>query len=336
MSRSTKGEDDLILARAVDLAEIPRIDFAPFLSGDEADRRRVADEIGVACRQIGFFYLTGHGVPDALRQAAFNQSAAFFHKPIAERARSAATPEWYRGWIPMPPPAPLSRSSRLFEQYRIQLEYEAEDEARYNHIFYRPNRWPEDLPAFGETCAAYLRAMLDLSRALLRAFALGLGLPEDRFDGYFDKPLCQLSLLYYIPLPPDADVDVSNTVSHTDEGPLTILAQDRIGGLEVKRRDGAWIAAPPVDGAYVINIGDMMMWWSNGRYLSNYHRVKNRAGVERFSIPFFLNPDRDVVVEPLPEFLEDGEAPAYAPVKVGDHLARFYATLEKDPRELDR
>jgi isopenicillin N synthase-like dioxygenase len=192
------------------------------------------------------------------------------------------------------------------------------------------------MPEFGETCTAYWRAMLELSRALLRAFALGLGLPENRFDAYYKKPLCQLSLLYYIPLPPDADVDVSNTVSHTDEGPLTILAQDRIGGLEVKRRDGVWIAAPPVEGAYVINIGDMMMWWSNGRYLSNYHSVKNRAGVERFSIPFFLNPDRDVVVAPLPELFEPGEKPAYDPVQVGQHMARFYAVLEKDPRELDR
>jgi isopenicillin N synthase-like dioxygenase len=336
MSRSIKGEDDLVLAKAVDLAEIPMIDFAPFLHGTEADKRRVADEIGDACRQIGFFYLKGHGVLDELRRAVFEQSAAFFHKPIAERRKAAATPEWYRGWIPMPEPAPLSRSSRLFEQYRIQPEYEAEDDAQNNHIFYRPNRWPEDLPAFGETCTAYWRAMLELSRALMRAFALGLGLPENRFDQYYRKPLCQLSLLYYIPLPPDADVEVSNTVSHTDEGPLTILAQDKIGGLEVKRRDGVWIAAPPVEGAYVINIGDMMMWWSNGRYLSNYHRVKNRAGVERFSIPFFLNPDRDVVVEPLEELFEEGETPAYKPVAVGEHLARFYAVLEKDPRELDR
>ena len=336
MSRSTKGADDLVLAKAVDLAEIPMIDFAPFLHGTQADKQRVADEIGAACRQIGFFYLKGHDVPESLRQAVFDQSASFFHKPIGERRKAAATPEWYRGWIPMPEPAPLSRSSRLFEQYRIQPEYEPEDDARNNHIFYRSNRWPEDLPAFGKTCTAYWQAMLELSRALLRAFALGLGLPENRFDHYYRKPLCQLSLLYYIPLPPDADVEVSNTVSHTDEGPLTILAQDKIGGLEVKRRDGVWIAAPPVKDAYVINIGDMMMWWSNGRYLSNYHRVKNRAGVERFSIPFFLNPDRDVVVEPLNELLEPGEKPAYRPVSVGEHLARFYAVLEKDPRELDR
>ena len=336
MSRSTEGADDLVLAQAVDLAEIPMIDFAPFLHGTQADKQRVADEIGVACRQIGFFYLKGHDVPESLRQAVFDQSASFFHKPIEERQKAAATPEWYRGWIPMPEPAPLSRSSRLFEQYRIQPEYEPEDDARNNYIFYRPNRWPEDLPAFGETCTAYWRAMLELSRALLRAFALGLGLPENRFDDYYKKPLCQLSLLYYIPLPPDADVEVSNTVSHTDEGPLTILAQDKIGGLEVKRRDGVWIAAPPVKDAYVINIGDMMMWWSNGRYLSNYHRVKNRAGVERFSIPFFLNPDRDVVVAPLKELMEPGETPAYPPVAVGEHLARFYAVLEKDPRELDR
>jgi len=335
MSRSTKGADDVAVAAIVDLAEIPLIDFAPFLAGTEAGKRAVADEIAWACREIGFFFIKGHGVPEDLRTAVFEQSAAFYHLPMRERAKAQATKEWYRGWIPAPPSTSLSRSSRLFEQYRIQPEYTPDDEAPNNHIFYRPNRWPEALPDFAKVCTDYWQAMLTLSQALLRAFALGLDLPEDRFERYFTKPLCQLSLLHYSSLPPDAGIEVSNTVSHTDEGPLTILAQDKIGGLEVKRRDGVWIAAPPIPGAYTINVGDMMMWWSNGRYLSNYHRVKNRAPVERFSVPFFLNPDRQVMVEPLPELLAGGDAPAYPPVQVGDHLARFYGRLEIDPVLLD-
>jgi isopenicillin N synthase-like dioxygenase len=323
--------EDAIVAQSVSLDEIPIIDFLPFRHGGESGRKLVAAQIAQACTDIGFFYLTGHEVPAAVLQETFEQSKNFFHRPIEERRESLATLQWYRGWIPMPKQnGVLDRNSRLFEQYRIQADFP--DVPDPDPIFNRPNRWPEDMPAFRAACQAHYAAMLGLSRDLLRAFAIGLGLPEDRFAGYFDLPICQLSLLHYVPIPEGADIEVSNTVSHTDEGPLTILAQDDVGGLEVKRRDGTWISAPPVPGAYTINIGDMMMWWSNGRFLSNYHRVRNRAGVERFSIPFFVNPDRDTVVAPLPELLErDGGIAHYEPVHVGTHLKRFYARLEKSP-----
>jgi len=335
MSRSERSEDDVMIAEAVDIEEIPVVDFAPFLSGGPADRQRVADEIARACRVIGFFYLSGHGVPDPVRGAMFDQSAEFFHLPEARKQDALATPQWYRGWVPAPPANGLSRNTRLFDQYRLQLEWEPENRPDDPHarIFEAPNRWPTDMPAFRQAGEDYLVAMQRLSVELLRAFALGLGLPENRFDDYFHRPPSQLSLLYYPPLPADADVDVSNTVSHTDEGPFTVLAQGEVGGLEVKRRDGVWISAPPIPGTFVINVGDMMMWWSNGRFLSNWHRVKNRSGGERFSIPFFANPDRDVIVGPLPEILaEDGEA-RYESVRVSDHLARFYAKLERNPND---
>jgi isopenicillin N synthase-like dioxygenase len=331
MSRSSEGVEDRIVARTVDLAEIPLIDFTPFREGGLAGKQQVAAQIADACERIGFFYLKGHGVPEQVLGDTFAQSQAFFHRPVEERRRSAATLQWYRGWIPMPKQVgPLDRNSRLFEQYRIQADFA--DLPDPDPVFHRANRWPEDMPAFRAACQAHYDAMLALSRDLLRAFALGLGLPEDRFDAHFNLPICQLSLLYYTPIPADADVEVSNTVSHTDEGPLTILAQDQVGGLEVKRRDGSWISAPPIPGAYTINIGDMMMWWSNGRLISNYHRVRNKAGVERFSIPFFLNPDHDTVIAPLPELVAaDGGSARFEPVHVGTHLKRFYARLEQSP-----
>lgn len=330
MSRSTESIEDLIVAQKIDLTEVPLIDFTPFRTGGEEGKQLVAAQIADACNQIGFFYLNGHGVPEQVSADAFQQSANFYHRPAEERALSAASTEWYRGWIAKPKASGLSRDSRLFEQYRIQAECPEADGAPSDSIFYRPNRWPSDMPAFRAACDTYYQAMLDLSADLRHAFAIGLGLPERRLDQYFDRPLCQLSLLYYMPLPEEADLSVSNTVAHTDEGPFTILAQDHIGGLEVKRRDGVWIAAPPIPGAFTINVGDMLMWWSNGRYLSNSHRVRNKSQSERFSIPFFNNPDRDVVVQPLPELVAlDGGQENYPPVHVGTHLSRFYAALEK-------
>lgn len=332
MSRSERSEDDIAAAAAVSLEEVPVIDFAPFLTGDAAARRAVADEIAQACEQIGFFYLTGHGVPQDVVDAVFAAAAAFFALPAAERAGACATPEWYRGYLPMPERQPLSRNTRMFEQYRLQHEWPADpQDMQHAPIFDHANRWPAGMDAFRAANEAYLAAMLGLGRELLRAFALGLGLVENRFDGWFTQPPSQLSLNYYPVLPDTADTKVSNMISHTDEGPFTILAQRAIGGLEVKRRDGAWIQAPPITGAFTINVGDMMMWWSNGRFLSNYHRVRNRTDVERFSVPYFANPDRTVTVAPLPELVADG--PLYPPVRVADHLARFYSQLSKNPHE---
>lgn len=333
MSRSERSEDDVAAASYVPLEQIPLIDFAPFLSGDPGARRAVAAEIAAACEAIGFFYLTGHGVPQGVIDAVFAAAADFFGRPMAERATALATPEWYRGYIPMPERQPLSRNTRMFEQYRLQHEWPA-DPADMEHaaIFDKPNRWPEAMPEFRQASEAYLAAMLGLARELMRAFALGLGLDEQRFDGWFTQPPSQLSMNYYPHLPTAAESDVSNMISHTDEGPFTILAQGAVGGLEVKRRDGAWIQAPPTPGAFTINVGDMMMWWSNGRFLSNYHRVRNRTDVERFSVPYFANPNRDVTVAPLPELSAGGAR--FAPVRVADHLARFYSQLDKNPHEV--
>jgi len=330
MSVSSAGIEDKITALSVDIAEIPVVDFSPFLRGDLSGKARVAVQIAEACNRIGFFYIKGHGVDQGLIDAAFAQSAAFYNRPAEEKQRTLATPDWYRGWIPMPPNQPLSRSSRLHEQFRLQEEF---SDGEIDPLFYRPNRWPDDMPDFRDVCKQYYEAMNMLSHHLLKAFAIGLGLDQDRFSAYFHKPLSQLSLLYYTSLPDDADIEVSNTVSHTDEGPFTILAQDSRGGLEVKRRDGTWIEAPPIPGTFTINVGDMMMWWSNGRYLSNFHRVRNRSTFERYSIPFFMNPDRDVTVAPLPEMLAIDKEKRFEGVHVGKHLSRFYESLTRGAAE---
>lgn len=328
--RMGRGDDDLVTAKPVALSEVPTIDFAPFFGGDADARTAVSMEIAAACEEIGFFNIIGHRVPAVLLSGVFEQSARFFRLPVQQRAKVSATYDWYRGWLGTQPGEALTRNSRLFEHYRIQKELPSDDpDVLSGNFFYKPNRWPDDLDGFGETCNRYYDAMEQLSRHLLQAFAIGIGLPSDRFDEYFHKPLSQLSLMYNPPLPDGAETDVTNMVSHTDDTPFTILAQGEVGGLEVKRRDGEWIRVPPCEGALTVNVGDMMMWWSNGRYLSNLHRVRNTTPNERFSIPFFLNPDHDVVVEPLPELVErDGEA-KFPPVHVATHLSRFYSSFKK-------
>jgi len=329
-----KSADDLVVAQTITISEVPLIDFAPFRTGSAEDRRQVAGQIAEACRQIGFFYIKGHGVPEKLREAVFSQAHGFFKQSDEEKAACLATPDWNRGWIPSQIGASLTRASRFFEQFRMQADLSEDDsDVRSGSPLYKPNRWPEKNPEMAVVCNAYYDEMVRLSGELLQAFALGLGLPEDRFQGAFRKPLSQLSMHYYPLIPAEAGLDVSNMVAHTDEGPLTILAQDETDGLEVKRRDGSWVAAPPIKGAFTINVGDMLMWWSNGNYLSNLHRVRNRTGVERYTVPFFLNPDFDTVIAPIPELVPEGAAPIHDPVHVGKHLMRFYDSFKTLPKE---
>lgn len=329
------SEDDLLVAAEIGLSEIPLIDFGPFLHGGPAERERVAREITHACETIGFFYLTGHGIPEELRQAMFERSAQFFHLPFHEKEKSRATADWNRGWIYSGDKTNLNANSRVFEQYRIQREFDPEDgDLKSGNPLFQPNRWPEQIPGFDQDSLAYYDMMTALGAQLLRAMAIGLDLPEDRFEAYFQKPICQISLMYYPPLPDGAGNEIKNLSAHTDEGPVVILAQGEIGGLEVKNLDGQWLAAPPVPGAFTVNIGNMMMWWSNGRFKSTLHRVRNTSSHERFSVPFFWNADPQVVVAPLDELVDrDGGIAKYPPVEVGPLMSRFYTSAVYIPPE---
>ncbi len=328
-------DDDLLVAAELGLSEIPMIDFAPFLSGSAEDQARVADQIVRACETIGFFYLTGHGVPEAMRSAMFDRSAEFFHLPHGEKEKSRATAEWNRGWIYSGDRTNLTANSRVFEQYRIQREFDPDDaDLQSGNPLFQPNRWPEQIDGFGADSVAYYDRLAVLGQQLLRAIAIGLGLPEDRFERYFRKPICQISLMYYPALPEGVGNEIKNLSAHVDEGPLVMLAQGEVGGLEVKNVDGQWLAAPPVPGAYTVNLGNTMMWWSNGRFKSTLHRVRNTSQRERFSIPFFWNADPDVVVEPLPELVaRDGGEPRYPPQPVAPLLTRFYTSSVYIPFE---
>jgi isopenicillin N synthase-like dioxygenase len=328
--------DDQMVAEAVELASLPLIDFSGFPGGTAAERKRIADEIVAASELIGFFYLTGHGVPEPLRAALFDKGMDFFHLPAEEKQKSLATQEWNRGYVfGGSRDAPLDAKSRVFEQYRIQREFAPDDpDLQKGDPLFQPNRWPAQVEGFDTAALAYYDAQAVLAEQLLEAFAIGLDLPEDRFKVFFQKPICQISLMYYPALPENSGNEIKNLSAHTDEGPVVILAQGEVGGLEVKTADGRWLAAPPVPGAFVVNLGNMMMWWSNGRFKSTLHRVRNTYGVERLSVPFFWNADPHVMVEPLPELVErDGVRRYDQAVNAGQLLSRFYKSSVYIPFE---
>lgn len=313
-------------AQSVDVSDIPIIDFGPFLNGSAAERAAVAAKIGKACEEVGFFYLANHGIPQELIDATFGVSKEFYAQPFAGRMQSAATLEHWRGYVPSKLEAEGGTVGGAIETYRFMLDLAPDDpDVVAGKPLHLPNRWPQGLPAFKPTVEAYFDAVMNLSKQLRAAFAMALGLPEDYFEPYYRKPVVQLSLLHYRPPASLDEKDIEiGAGEHRDTGAFTLLMQDDTGGLEVERKDGVWIGAPPVKGAYVINIGNVMMKWTNGRFVSTPHRVVNRALKARYSIPFFANPDYDVTIAPIAEILKDGETAQFEPFENGPYMRDFY------------
>jgi isopenicillin N synthase-like dioxygenase len=320
-----------LAARRLSLSDgIPLIDFAPFLVGDAAARQRVADEIAAACETIGFLYLKNHGVPEAKIATIFEAARFFFALPEAVRMRPEllTSPSQTRGYMTLRARHyPSTGAPDEMEAFKVQLELPADDrDIVAGNRIHQLNRWPQGYPEFRATVLDYFAEMTRLSTELLRAFALALDLPENYFLQFYRKPMTQLSLLHYPPQAPSAPEDEYGIRPHADATAFTILAQDEVGGLDVKGAADRWIRAVPIPGTYVINIGNMMARWTNDRFASTLHRVFNRTGRERYSVPFFGIPDFDAVVSCLPT-CEGPENPAkYRPMHAGEFTVRKFST----------
>ena len=181
------------------------------------------------------------------------------------------------------------------------------------------NQWPQ-LPGFRDTLIAYFERLSVVAAQLHRAIAVDLGLDADYFAPRYDRALSAMRLLHYPPHPGSFDGSQYGAGPHTDYGGLTLLAQDANGGLEVRRRDGVWIAVDPVPGTFVCNIGDAMQRWTNDIYASNAHRVVNRSGRERYSAAFFYEPNPDAEIACIPSCADPGNASKYPPIAFTDFL----------------
>ena len=307
---------------------IPLIDVSG-LGVEETATQRVAAAIGAACRDIGFFYVGGHGVPQALIDAAFAASRRFFAAPGALKdAVSIKRSPHNRGYVgPKVESLDPSKLPDLKEAFNIGLDLAPDDpEIRAGVPFRGVNLWPEQ-PGFRETMTAYYDAVWALGRRLHEAVALDLGLEPSFFAGKLDRPLAILRLLHYPRRPDDAPAGELGAGEHTDYGNITLLHTDDAGGLEVRTRQGQWLAAPVIPGAFVCNIGDCLMRWTNDVYVSTPHRVINPTGRERDSIAFFLDANPDALVECLPTCR--GAGAKYPPVTAADYLrSRLDATYK--------
>jgi len=312
----------------VSTSALPLIDISGLSSHDPVDQHLVAEQLRQACEQRGFFYITGHGIDPALISSLFAASQRFFDLPMTEKlAVDKKLSRCNRGYEPLRAQTLESGAPPdLKESFYAGAEVAANDArvlaGRFNT---GPNQWPETLPDFRAVMQNYYQAAYGLGATIVRGLALSLGVPVSHFDGYLKEAAATLRLLHYPPQPANPEPGEKGCGEHTDFGGVTLLLQDEAGGLQVWDKDlGSWIDAPPVPGAFVVNIGDLFARWTNDRYVSTLHRVINVSGRERYSVPFFFTGNPLHKVECIPTCLDEGELPRYPAVTVEQHQIECY------------
>ena len=318
------------------MASVPVIDLAPTRGGDRVARLEVAHAIDAACREIGFFAVSGHGVSEALVHDLRGRAHEFFALPLADKlAARHPVPGTNRGYHPVGGETLATANDAaappdLKEFFHVG-PVDVSDDAYYagprGRRHFEPNVWPAAPAGFEPAATAYYRAMSDQIRFLMRLAALALDVDEGFFDDKVDRSIGTMRLNYYPAQAVPPESGQLRASAHTDYGGFTILSgEDVPGGLQVRTRENRWIDVPTSPTTFVVNIGDLLMRWTNDRWLSNLHRVVNppisgAAGAARLSIAFFNHPNYDTLIECLPS----QGPPRHAPVLSGEYRDVKYA-----------
>ncbi|XP_052191750.1 jasmonate-induced oxygenase 2-like isoform X1 [Diospyros lotus] len=305
----------------VEAEGIPLIDLSAINSSDSAAVAALAAEIGRACETWGFFQVINHGVPLACREKMESASRKFFAQSLDEKLkvrRDEKNPVGYHD-------GEHTKNVRDWKEVydfvqKVPTIIPASPEPDDREVVLLRNQWPDYPPNFREVWEEYVVEIEKLAHKLLELISLSLGLPGNRFMNFFDDQTSFLRLNYYPRCPvPDLALGVGR---HKDAVGMTVLAQDDVGGLEVRRKsDGEWVRVKPTPNAYIINVGDIIQVWSNDRYESVEHRVTLNSERDRFSIPFFFNPAHTTVVEPLEELVDEHSPPKYRAFNWGKFVA---------------
>lgn len=320
----------------------------PTISLNCASQKEIASSLRDACINVGFFYLEDHSIPRSLLDNIFTQSQQLFALPMEQKLELSDSV--------------LTRGYTRFEEETLdpinQIRgdtkegYYIGDEVDVKHMDPKklkgPNVWPtpcancnmtdDQCRFFRETMETYRREAVRVCMELVRYFAMSLTLEadgnSDLFDEYFTEPSTFIRLLHYSAEESAPSEGLYACGAHSDYGMLTLLLTDENPGLQIQAKDGVWIDVPPKKGAFVVNIGDMFARWTNGLFKSTVHRVITSKGAkERYSVPFFFEPNFDALVECL-ELCCNADNPAkYPPITAGQHLLNMYASTHADFNE---
>lgn len=308
--------------------EIPVLDLAAYLAGEPGALQRLGAELRRAFEQIGFYFIVGHGVPQSLVDSAFAE-AKRFHDQALEDKLAIQVDESLVGYLPIR--GSVTRHSQINPNNKpnVNEAFFARRDIGPDHPdivagkpFRALNKWPANLPGFRETVVAYQAAMEKLGKSLLPIYAVALDLPPDHFEAAFADPMYTLRMSHY-PQQTDIVDNEFGLAPHTDTSFMTMLAQNRIPGLSIRLPTGRWVDAPAIDGAFLVNGGDLLRRWTNDRFLATPHRVVNRSGKERYAIPFFFDCGAEMEMQCLPTCREPGSPPRYEPITYAAYMAWY-------------
>ena len=309
---------------------LPIIDISPLYRNNEAGHLVVAEQIDRACRDWGFFYIKGHPISAERITELTAHAKRFFALPTEQKLEIDITKsQHHRGYgavatEQLDPNQPCDLKETFDMGFHMPADH---PDVVAGKPLRGPNRHPARLETWQPLLEAHYQDMQALACTLLRAIAMALGIERDFFDKRFVEPISVFRMIHYPPRQTATSADQQGAGAHTDYGCVTLLHQDSAGGLQVQNVKGEWIDAPPIEGTYVVNIGDMMARWSNDRYKSTPHRVISPLGVDRYSMPFFAEPHPDTEIACLPGCHSADNPPKYPATTCSQYmLSRFAET----------
>jgi isopenicillin N synthase-like dioxygenase len=303
-------------AKRVDTETIPVVDITGLRDGTDANR--VATALHDASQGLGFIYITGHGIPNTVIEAARAAAFQFFRSPESEKQTVSVSAK-HRGFLGQGGAKMRNDAKPDLKESFIWGYEDADGRAPEDHALRGANQWPVYPPTMQRDAMAYFQHAHEVAHHLMRGFALGLGLDEGFFLASSDQPLSRASFVYYPAQPEDMGVDQFGVGPHTDFGVMTVLCQDSVGGLQVENIDGEWIQAPPLEDTLIVNVADLLSRWTSGAYKSTPHRVVNSSGRERLSLVLAFDPNPETMIDAREVFGQDAVVED-EPITCGDYL----------------
>ena len=314
--------------------EIPVIDISPLIEPQDNPKslRKTAKEIENACKNIGFFYVKNHQIPQNHLDAVILVMQEFFNLPEEEKMKiHIGNSDVFRGYTPLG--KELTNAKYDWHEcvdFGLDLEPNHPEVIAGNQLL-GPNQWPENQPNFRKALERHWDLMILLGRRITEGLAMSLGFDKKKFARFMNKSHSFMRISNYPPYGKDQEENVGDGIgAHIDYGFLTILLQDNIGGLEVKNADNEWVSAPMIPGTFLINIGHMIQRWTNDYYKATVHRVIPPKHETRCSLPFFFEPNFDAIVVPLDTFCSKNNPPRYKPFHFGNYLESKFTTSYSD------
>ena len=307
----------ITIKKKSNLDEIPIIDIEPLI--DNANiLKQTGKKIRDACKNFGFFYIKNHNIPKSHIDTLIPAIQKFFNLPFEDKMKiHINNSRIFRGYTPLGEEF-TDNSYDWHECVDFGLEIKKND-SNYRKLL-GPNQWPQGQDNFRKVLEMHWDLMIKLGKKITQGLAISLDLSKDYFLPFMDKSHSYMRVSHYPPNNRNHKKNIGEGIgSHIDYGFLTILTQDTIGGLQIKNHNDEWLNAPIIPGTLLINIGHMIQRWSNNYYKATVHRVilpKNN----RYSIPFFFEPNFDTVVSPLEKFCDKDNRPHYKPLHFGDYL----------------